>query len=160
MVDLSRQPAGRNMVPPVIPGLSIDDEGRFLVHGEPVHHERTLEVLWRGLEPAEGGGWIVRVGRESAPVAVDGTPYVVLGIAHGPGSIALRIAGGSQEPLVPETLRVGRDGLLRATLASGHPARFSRAAQIALGMLLSEDSTAPGGFRLSLLGKSWPLGAE
>jgi len=103
------------MVPLVIPGLSIDDEGRFLVHGEPVTHERTLEVLWRGLEPADGGGWIVRV---------------------------------------------GRDGLLRATLASGHPARFCRAAQIALGMRLSEDATAPGGFQLSLGTRSWPLGAE
>jgi len=160
MVHLSPQRPGRNKLPPVIPGLSIDDEGRFLVHGEPVTHARTLEALWRGLEPGEGGGWIVRVGRESAPVAVAGTPYVVLGIAESPGAIALLLAGGSREPLVPETLRVGQDGLLRATLASGHPARFCRAAQIALGMLLSEDSTAPGGFRLSLPGKSWPLGAE
>ena len=144
----------------MIPGLSIDDEGRFLVHGEPVTHERTLEVLWRGLEPAVGGGWLVRVGRESAPVAVDGTPYVVLGISEGPGAVDLLLAGGSREPLAPETLRVGRDGLLRATLASGHAARFCRSAQIALGMLLSEDPSAPGGFRLSRLGKSWPLGAE
>ena len=148
------------MVPHVIPGLSIDDEGRFLVHGEPVTHERTLEVLWRGLEPADGGGWMVHVGRESAPVAVDGTPYVVLGIAESPGAIDLLLAGSNRERLVPETLRVGRDGLLRATLASGHPARFCRAAQIALGMLLTEDATAPGGFRLSLSGRSWPLGAE
>jgi hypothetical protein len=148
------------MVTLVIPGLSIDDEGRFLVHGEPVTHERTLQVLWRGLEPADGGGWVVRVGRESAPVAVDGTPFVVLGIAESPDVIDLLLAGGTREPLVPETLRVGRDGLLRATLASGHPVRFSRAAQIALGMRLSEDGTAPGGFRLSLSAGSWALGAE
>jgi hypothetical protein len=148
------------MVTLVIPGLSIDDEGRFLVHGEPVTHERTLQVLWRGLEPADGGGWVVRVGRESAPVAVDGTPFVVLGIAESPDVIDLLLAGGTREPLVPETLRVGRDGLLRATLASGHPVRFSRAAQIALGMRLSEDGTAPGGFRLSLPAESWALGAE
>jgi hypothetical protein len=144
----------------VNPGLSIDDEGRFLVHGEPITHERTLDVLWRGLEPGAGGGWVVRVGRESAPVAVDGTPYVVLGISESPGAIELLLPGGSREPLVPETLRVRRDGLLRATLASGHPARFCRAAQIAMGMLLSEDPTAPGGFRLSLGPRSWPLGAE
>jgi hypothetical protein len=144
----------------VIPGLSIDDEGRFLVHGEPVTHERTLEVLWRGLAPAAGGGWCVRVGRESAPVAVDGTPFVVLGIDEERGAIGLRLAGGSREPLLPETLRVSRDGGLRATLASGHPARFCRAAQIALGMRLAEDPAAPGGFQLSLSARSWPLGAE
>jgi hypothetical protein len=143
----------------VIPGLSIDDEGRFLVQGEAVTHERTLEVLWRGLEPS-GEGWVVRVGRESAPVAVDGTPFVVTGIAERPGAIELLLAGGGQEPLVPATLRVGADGRLRTTLASGHPARLSRAAQIALGMLLAEDPSAPGGFRLPLAGRSWPLGAE
>jgi len=51
-------------------GLSIDDEGRFLHRGEPITHARTLEVLWRSLEPAPGGRWIVRIGRESAYVSV------------------------------------------------------------------------------------------
>jgi hypothetical protein len=142
-------------------GLSIDDEGRFLVHGEPVTHERTLEVLWRGLGPAPDGGWQVRVGRESAPVTVAGTPFVVVAVelaADGSGGTLL-LAGGSREPLSPSGLRVGRDGVLRATLASGHEARFSRSAQIALGMALSEDPAAPGGFTLRLGGTDWPLGA-
>ncbi len=147
---------------PVAPtaGLSIDDEGRFLVHGEPVTHERTLEVLWRGLSAGPDGGWQVRIGREAAPVAVAGTPFVVVAVPEDGGRATLVLAGGCREPLRPETLRVGRDGLLRATLASGHEARFSRAAQIALGMRLVEDSSAPGGFHLPLGGKVWPLGAE
>lgn len=142
------------------PGLSIDDEGRFLVHGEPVTHERTLEVLWRGLAPGPGGTWQVRIGRESAPVAVDGTPYVVTAVSdEADGRATLTLAGGAREPLSPEGLRVGPDGVLRATLASGHAARFSRSAQIALGMRLVPDPSAPGGFRLPLGGKDWPLGA-
>ena len=140
-------------------GISIDDEGRFLVHGEPVTHERTLEVLWRGLEPSGDGGWRVRVGRETAPVEVAETPFVVLGVAEEGPALVLLLPGGHREPLLPGTLRVGPDGVLRATLASGHPARFSRAAQIALGSMLSEDPSAPSGFRLSRGGKSWPLGA-
>ena len=76
------------------------------------------------------------------------------------GAVLAGFAGGAREPLLPETLRVGRDGLLRATLASGHVARFSRSAQVALGMRLLEDPSAPGGFRLPLGGKDWPLGAE
>ncbi len=141
------------------PGISIDDEGRFLVHGEPVTHERTLEVLWRGLEPSDDGGWRVRVGRETAPVDVAETPVVVLGIAEEGAAIVLLLPGGQREPLLPATLRVGPDGVLRATLASGHPARFSRAAQLALGAMLSEDPSAPAGYRLSRGGKSWALGA-
>ena len=145
------------------PGLGIDDEGRFLVNGEPVTHERTLEVLWRGLAPAAGGGWQVRIGRESAPVSVPGTPFVVTAVSEEPdvpATLILTLAGGAREPLQPATLRVGQDGVLRATLSSGHAARFSRSAQIALGMRLAEDPSAPGGFRLSLSGKDWPLGAE
>ena len=146
--------------PATTPGLSIDDEGRFLVNGEPVTHERTLDVLWRGLAPGPDGGWQVRVGRESAPVSVPGTPYVVLAVSEDDDRATLSLAGGVREPLLPETLRVGRDGVLRATLSSGHAARFSRSAQIALGMRLAEDPSAPGGFRLPLGGKDWPLGAE
>jgi hypothetical protein len=145
--------------PTTTPGLSIDDEGRFLVNGEPVTHDRTLDVLWRGLAPGPDGAWLVRVGRESAPVSVPGTPYVVVAVSDD-GRATLSLAGGSREPLLPATLRVGRDGVLRATLSSGHAARFSRSAQIALGMRLAEDPSAPGGFRLPLGGKDWPLGAE
>jgi len=142
------------------PGLSIDDEGRFRVDGEPVTHERTLEVLWRGLSPGPAGTWQVRIGRETAPVQVDGTPYVVTSVSDEPGGrTTLTLAGGAVEPLLPESLRVGTDGVLRATLASGHTARFSRSAQIALGLRLVEDPAAPGGFRLPLGGKDWPLGA-
>jgi hypothetical protein len=141
-------------------GLAIDDEGRFLVHGEPVTHERTLEVLWRGLAPGPDGGWQVRVGRESAPVAVPGTPFVVVALPDDGGPMALALAGGAREPLLPETIRVGRDGVLRVTLPSGHAARFSRSAQIALGMRLVEDPSAPGGFRLPLGGRDWPVGLE
>jgi hypothetical protein len=84
----------------------------------------------------------------------------VTAVSDEPGGRAtLTLAGGALEPLLPESLRVGTDGVLRATLASGHAARFSRAAQIALGMRLVEDPSAPGGFRLPLGGKDWPLGA-
>ena len=139
-------------------GLSIDDEGRFLADGEPVTHARTLEALWGGLEAAPGGGWLVRIGRESAPVAVAETPFVVLGVLEDGPELRLLVSGGGRETLDAGTLRVGKDGVLRATLASGHAARFSRAAHVALGALLVEDPSAPAGFRLARGDRSWPLG--
>jgi hypothetical protein len=93
-------------------------------------------------------------------VAVAGTPFVVVAVSEDGAGLELSLAGGAREPLLPETLRVAGDGRLRATLASGHDARFSRSAQIALGMRLAEDPSAPGGFHLPLGGKRWPLGAE
>jgi len=140
-------------------GLAVDDEGRFLVHGEPVTHARTLEVLWRSLRPVPGGGWEVRIGRESASVAVEETPWAVrAAVADGDG-IALWLPDGSREPLDPVTLRVGGDGVLRVTLSGGRTGRFTRAAQLALGERLEEDRAAPSGFRLALGGRRFPVGA-
>jgi len=141
-------------------GLSIDEEGRLLVHGEPVTHARTLEVLWRSLERLPDGSWQVRVGAESAAVAVSETPWAVRSAVPDGGGFTLWLPDGSREPLDPGSLRLGRDGVLRCTLANGCRARFTRAAQLSLGAQLEEDASAPAGFRLKLGGQSFPLGSE
>jgi uncharacterized protein len=141
-------------------GLSIDEEGRFLHRGEPITHARTLEVLWRSLEPAPGGRWLVRVGRESGYVSVAETPYVVRGLAQrGPPDAVpvLFLSDGSEEALDPATLRTGPDGVLRCTLRRGAPARFGRAAQVALGMRLDEDPPGSGAFALTIGGNRWQV---
>jgi hypothetical protein len=140
-------------------GLSIDDEGRFLHRGEPIRHERTLEVLWRSLERVPDGRWLVRVGRESGYVAVAETPFVVravggLGTGERPW---LLLAGGAREPLDPATLHVGADGVLRCAVKGGVPARFARAAHLALGSALEEDPAGSGAYVLDVGGKRWPV---
>ncbi len=139
-------------------GLAIDDEGRFLHRGEPVLHARTLEVFWRSLEPAAGGRWLVRVGRESAYVAVAETPWIVRGVDGGDGTSppVLFLSDGSREPLDPASLRLGEDGVLRCTVSRG-PARFGRAAQIALGMSLDEVPPGSERFVLRVAGTRWPV---
>ena len=81
-------------------GLSIDAEGRFLHRGEPITHARTLEVLWRSLERAPDGRYLVRIGRESAYVAVEETPYVVRGV--------IEVAAGSARRSSSPTARASR----------------------------------------------------
>lgn len=137
-------------------GLSIDLEGRLLHRGEPVTHARTLEVLWRSLERQPDGRYLVRVGRESAYVRIEDAPYAVRGLA---GDV-LFLSDGSTEPLRPETLAVDREGVLHCTVKGGHRARFTRAAQVGLGLELVEDPAAPGGFALVRNGRSWPVGRE
>ncbi len=143
-------------------GLSIDDEGRFLHRGEPILHARTLEVLWRSLEPAAGGRWLVRIGRESAYVRVAETPWIVRGVDAGDGTALpiLFVADGSREPLDPATLRLGVDGVLRCALSRSRAARLSRAAQIALGMVLEEDPPGSGSFVLAADGRRWRIGQD
>jgi hypothetical protein len=139
-------------------GLSIDDEGRFLHHGEPITHARTLEVLWSSLERTADGRWLVRIGRESGYVAVAETPWVVRSV-EGVGGEAptLVLSDGSREPLDPATLREGRDGVLRCELGGGRAARFGRAAQVALAGALDEIPPDSGAFFLAAGGRRWPI---
>lgn len=140
-------------------GLSIDDEGRLLHRGEPITHARTLEVLWRSLERTADGRWLVRIGRESGYVSVAETPYVVRSVEGVSGDApTLVLSDGSREPLDPSTLRIGQDGVLRCLVKGELPARFGRAAQVALGSALDEIPPDSGAFFLTVDGRRWPVG--
>jgi hypothetical protein len=142
-------------------GLSIDDEGRFRHRGELVTHRRTLDALWSSLTRLEDGRYLVRIGRESGYVQVGDAPYGVRGVTFEPAGPVAHLSDGSVEPLDLATLALGADGVLRCRVKSGaHRARFTRAAQVALGLLLVEDASAPGGYRLDLAGVRHPVGRE
>jgi hypothetical protein len=142
-------------------GLSIDDEGRFRHRGELITHARTLEVLWSSLERLDDGRYLVRIGRESGYVRVGDAPYGVRGVTFEGTGVVAHLSDGSVEPLDLGTLALGADGVLRCRVkARAHRARFTRAAQVALGLALVEDSSAPGGYSLEAGGVHHPVGRE
>jgi hypothetical protein len=139
-------------------GLSIDEEGRFRHRGEPIAHRRTLEALWGSLTRLPDGRYQVQVGREQAFVEVADAPFGVLGVLDGSPGPRLHLTSGAVVPLLPATLRLGADGVLRCTLEGGHRARFGRAAQAAVAPWLEE--VGPGRYALRLGDRSWPIGPE
>jgi hypothetical protein len=143
-------------------GLSIDLEGRFRHRGEPITHRRTLEVLWSSLERRADGRYLVHVGRESAYVAVEDAPFAVRGVSLGdPSGAVVHLSDGSVEPLAAGTLAVDGDGVLHCRVKGGrHRARFTRSAQVAIGLELHEDPAAPSGFSLALSGRTYAVGRE
>jgi nicotinamide-nucleotide amidase len=141
-------------------GLAVDGEGRFLHRGEPITHARTLEALWRSLSRTPAGRWQVRIGRETAFVEVDESPWAVRGLRSDgptPTALTLLLAGGAEVPLDPAALWIGPDGVLRSRLPDGAPVRFTRAGQVALGSLLEADPDHPGGYLLVLGGVRHPI---
>jgi len=140
-------------------GLSIDLEGRLCHRGEPITHARTLEVLWGSLARQPDGRYLVRVGRESGYVHVEDAPYGVRGVTFERARPELHLTDQSVEPLDPVTLWLDRDGVLHCLVKRGeHRARFTRAAQIDLGLALDEDAQAPSGFSLRLGERKFPVG--
>jgi hypothetical protein len=141
-------------------GLSIDLEGRLCHGGEPITHERTLAVLWASLERQPDGRYLVRVGREAGYVQVADAPYGVRGATVEPGRVLLHLSDRSIEELDPATLSVDREGVLHCTVKGGHRARFTRSAQVALGLALEEDPASPGRFVLRLGSATYGIRAE
>jgi hypothetical protein len=140
-------------------GLSVDAEGRFLHRGEPVTHARTLQLLWRSFRREPDGRYAVSIGREVAYVDIEAAPYAVQAVmpAQAGGVPRLRLSDGTEEPLDAATLSFGADGVLRCTVKGDHPARFTRAGQLALGALLQEDPPGSGSFALVVNGRRWPV---
>lgn len=141
-------------------GLSIDLEGRLCHRGEPITHRRTLAVLWGSLARTPDGCYQVRVGREKAYVRVDDAPYGVRGVDLDAPEPLLHLTDGTVEPLAPATLTFDRDGVLHCVVKDGHRARFTRTAQVALGLAVEEDAAAPGRLVLKLRGRSYPIHPE
>jgi hypothetical protein len=142
-------------------GLSIDLDGRFRHRGELVTHGRTLEALWSSLRPTDDGRYEVEIGRERAYVRVEDAPYAVRGIALEPQGPVAHLSDGSAEPLDATTLAVDAEGVLHARVKGGaHRARFTRSAQVALGLALVEDRDAPAGYALELAGERHPVRRE
>jgi uncharacterized protein len=141
-------------------GLSIDLDGHFRHRGELITHERTLEVLWKSLERVPDGRYLVRIGRESGYVALEDAPYVIRAVSLAPAAITLTLTDGSSEPLRPKTLRIDREGVLHCQVKGDHRARFDRTAQVALGLLISEDPKSPGKYHLAIGDQTYPIVRE
>ncbi len=142
-------------------GLSIDLEGRLCHRGDPITHVRTLEVLWGSLERRPDGRYLVQVGRESGYVRVEDAPYGVRGVTYEQGWPTLHLTDRSTEPLDAATLTLDREGVLHCVVKGGqHRARFTRSAQIGLGLLLEEDSRAAGSFVLRLGDRAFSVASE
>lgn len=142
-------------------GLSIDLEGRLCHRGEPITHARTLEVLWNSLSRQADGRYLVRVGRESGYVDVPDSPYGVRGVTFEVGLPELHLTDSSVEPLDPATLWADGEGVLHCLVKGGrHRARFTRSAQVALGLRLEEDALSPAGFALRLGDRTFPVAQD
>jgi len=142
-------------------GLSIDLDGRLCHRGEPITHQRTLEVLWRSLRRGPDGRYAVQVGREVGYVALADAPYGVRGVTFEEDRVLLHLSDGAVEPLDPGTLTVDRAGVLHCRVrAGGHRARFGRSAQVDLGLALEEEGGPEGRFVLRLSGRRYAVGRE
>src|SRR6476659_7824640 len=120
--------------------IVLDAEGRFWHDGERVEHPALEKALhgWIARHP-DDGRFILTNGYDWTYFKVDDVPFTVRSLRVEPDSVMLTLSDETEEPLVPETLRVGRGDALYAKVKGGSfEARFTRHAQTALAPALGE----------------------
>jgi hypothetical protein len=138
--------------------IRLDAEGKFWHDGERVDHPALEKALheWIALHP-DDGRYILTNGYDWTYFKVDDAPYIVRTLRVKADGVSLVLSDESEEPLAPETLRVGAGDALYVKVKGGKfTARFSRHAQTALAPILHEDK--PGVLRLTVGGRDYPIG--
>ena len=122
-------------------GLRLDRQLRWWHDGEPVEHPKIIEAFNRGLEPADDGRFTLTFGRDWCFVEVEDAAYAVVALERcSSGELMIRLSAGAEEPLDPTTLEVDAEGVATCRVKCGRAkARFTRDAQLALGLLIERD---------------------
>jgi len=136
--------------------LSIDKNGVFRHEGVEITHPGTLDLFFKSLESDEKGGYLVRVGREWAPVRVEDTPFAVRSVREYNDSLRIILNDGTEEKLESRTLEVGAENVLYCRVKDGRfPARFLRPAYYQIAQHIRPSET--GGFDLVIAGKRFAV---
>jgi len=136
--DFFRLPApeGRSRESSIV----LDAEGRFHHDGELVVHPGMARAFasWIERHP-DDGRFILNNGYDWSYFQVEDVPFFVLGMREQGGRLTLALSDGSESALDPGSLSLGAQGALYTTVKNGKfRARFTQAAQIALGHWLVE----------------------
>jgi len=121
-------------------------DGYWYADGERIENRRIAALFSRSVERDPNGGYRLRVGDEVAPIIVDDTAYVVIGITLR-GAIELALNDGSYEALAEDSLEISSRHVFYCRVkGASEPARFLRAAHYQLSDLIQESDD--GSFEL------------
>jgi hypothetical protein len=137
--------------------IVLDADGRFWHDGQLVSHPglRRAFATWIARHP-DDGRYILCNGYDWTYFRVDGTPFFVQGLRAEGEDLWLALSDGSEERLVPETLRVGSNEALVVRVKGGQfEARFTPGAQAALVPFVVESSA--GLPALALAGREYNI---
>jgi hypothetical protein len=146
-------PEGRSRESSIV----LDAAGRFHHDGALVEHPGMARAFasWIDLHP-DDGRFILNNGYDWSYFRVEDVPFFVLGVSERGGALWLLLSDGSESELSPASLQLGAQGALYTTVKSGKfRARFTQAAQIALGPWLAAAET--GEIFLEIAGRQHAL---
>jgi hypothetical protein len=118
-----------------------DAHGRWFFEGQPLEHPNLTRSFDGWIERAEDGRYCLRNDINWAYITLSGPPFFVESLQLDDTGVQLRLSGGREEALDPDTLRQDEHGVLYCDVREGTmAARFTRHAQAALADVTHEDA--------------------
>ena len=129
-------------------GIRLDKDGHFHHEGEEFRHAGFIAALWRWLDRNPDGRYVLRLDADRfVYLEVEDAPHVIRSLRIEGGRARLLLGDGSEEWLLPETLRVAESGVAYCTVKEGRfDARLSPDAWAGLADRIEERE-----------GKAWLL---
>jgi len=122
--------------------IRIDKEGNWYYGSLPIIHPKIFRFLNEHLEPDSKGGYQIRLEKETYPVIVEDTPFVVRVIEkiEAPREyIKIKLNDDTEEILDIDTLWIGKNNIPYCWVKNKRfPARFTRKAYYELAKYINE----------------------
>jgi len=150
-----KSPAGKLFEASDSGKIFLDKEGGWFHEGVEITHKKTVELFSKSVIKDPAGGYRLQIGKESAKIIVEDTPYLVRMVELSQDKIIIQLNDRSTETLDPQTLWIGKHNVLYARVKKQQfPARFLRPAYYQMMNSLEQDET---GFYLRIGNQRWQL---
>jgi hypothetical protein len=131
-------------------------DGRWYADGQVIENRRITALFSQHVQRRPEGGYMLRIADEQAPIVVDDTPYVIIGVELADRALWLELNDHSRERLDPRTLQIGAGEVLYCRVKGGaEAARFLRPAYYQIAAQIG--ATATGDLVLHLPNGDHPI---
>ena len=130
--------------------IKIDKEGNWFYNGAQIINRNILLLFCSSLENDAGGGYFLRVDKETTPVIVESTPFVVVDIIKSEGVINIQLNDETIETFDPGSFFIDRNNVPCCWVKKGQfPARFLRKAYYRIAEYFEQDENEKFFIRVS-----------
>ena len=145
--------------------ISIDKEGNWFYQGQQIVNRQVYLLFSQNLERDASGRYVLRIGDETCPIAVEDTPFVITDIClvsqeePAKNSFNIRLNDETEEVLNLDTLYVEKDNVLYCEVKGGKfRARVLRPSYYRLAEHIVQE--AEDRFYISLNGRNYYINCK
>ena len=130
--------------------IKIDKEGNWFYNGAQIINRNVLLLFFSSLENDVSGGYLLRVDKETCPVIVENTPFVVVDVIKDEDVLKIQLNDETIETLDPESFFIDRNSVPYCRVKKGQfAARFLRKAYYRIAEYFEQDEDERFFVRLS-----------